>query len=156
MAMAYGCGGGGGDCGSTDPTTDFPLYETWPPVPGFEASGNLSGTVTAIGGEFAATGAFSYETLPMDHLDAFNLDVIPIITVITVNIPLLTIDISITTTTYLNAETGNYEPVYMVIERNDGDTVTVVTAIPSEVNLLLESGDTAQVGASGDLGLRQW
>ena len=66
--IASGGGGGGGGGGTTDPETVFPLMAPGADVPGYQVTGNLSGTVTVDGISYNASGTFTHQTRPIFRL----------------------------------------------------------------------------------------
>lgn len=135
------CGGGGGGGSTTNPETVFPLAAPGADVPGYQVSGNHSGTITVEGKNYNASGTYSYQTKDIFYLNNFGVNAMPVDTLIRVDIPELSLNLTILSTVYLNADSGNNEPVYA--ESNDG-----LTGTPIEIHLLPTVG---QVGDFGEL-----
>ena len=142
VSFIVACGGGGGGGGGvTDPGTVFSLIAPGADVPGYLITGNHSGTVTLDGTSYNATGTFSQQTRDIVFLDAFGVNAMPADTLLTINTPQLVPSyMSILSTVYLNADSGNNEPVFG--EDNNG-----LEGIPMEIHL---PPAVAQVGDFGE------
>ncbi len=142
VSVIVGCGGGGGGgvVPITDPETVFPLIAPGADVPGYQITGNLSGTVTVDGISYDTSVTFNHRTRDLVFLNDFGVNTMPADTLLTIDTPQLNLILSVLGTIYFNAESGNNEPVFM--EDNDGNTATpIVIHLPPAVGQVGDFGE---------------